>query len=500
MARRRRATWVAGAAVVVVLVGATVAGVLVARGDGGSSKPEGAGLPAVDTGVLSHVEVLKDPRDVGDLERVLGARAGGLVLDLARCELRAPGRWVFSGVASLPAGSERAHVVLGASWYRGDMGDGLGVKATVERSGRFSLPLDRTPVWPDARGDEEDRLAADPGQDSASGGCDLSVTYADVPVGRIDHPMVQPTASDQPYSSTAPAGTLQALGTGARLGVERDPHRVWAYLDARRVALPLEQVWVPSVDSGVVVTRAGPRVKAGDPCVGVELTLAIDASVSETRDCEPQVRATDEAVDGADGFVWGRPDPADQGGDGAYALATRAGTTVAVSGTSRDLVARVARSLQPHRNTRVLRHDVGDEVSEDLDTAIGATLVDGDRERSRFERDGRWYVIATGRRHRHASQSVYRFQHLTSGWSGDEIGGNDDAPVGVCARVTASLTAGEGWAAGVTYRDDLQIQAQRDGVWHDVDEVAGTWVETWTPGGWGVSLRFVDPRGNRVNC
>jgi hypothetical protein len=139
-------------------------------------------------------------------------------------------------------------------------------------------------------------------------------------------------------------------------------------------------------------------------------------------------------------------------------------------------------------------------VSEDLDVAVRATLVDGDRERARFQREGQWYVVATGRRRGHASQSVYRFQHLTSGWSGTQIGSDDDAPVGVCARVTAAQTAGEGWAAGVTYRDDLQIQAQRGGVWQDVDEVAGTWVETWEPGGWGVSLRFVDRNGDRVSC
>jgi hypothetical protein len=87
-----------------------------------------------------------------------------------------------------------------------------------------------------------------------------------------------------------------------------------------------------------------------------------------------------------------------------------------------------------------------------------------------------------------------------SGWSGESIGSNADTPVGTCARVTASGLPAEGWAAAVTYRDDLRIEAQRNGTWEPVEAVAGTWVETWEPGGWGVSLRFVDLAGNRVDC
>ena len=163
-----------------------------------------------------------------------------------------------------------------------------------------------------------------------------------------------------PIHYSAPSGTIQALGLGARLDDPNDPRTISLYSAWGGVTTSIRTVYVPHLagyQPAFELSLAG-----RPPCNEINMTIGPRDGVHQfivatlahcDRPTDPHLNDTHLPVGGAAGFTWGRG-----GINGPADIAQRivGTTTVWVEGgvdVSRAEIARVAGSLTTLRNTAI---------------------------------------------------------------------------------------------------------------------------------------------------
>jgi hypothetical protein len=417
-----------------------------------------------DTGVL---------RDISIPTHASRESGGPTRIRLDTCEHVAPGRWLLRGAVTAAAETPTP-VTLGTVFARGDMGYGTGVRATISGTGPFTLPIDLF-----ARA--ETKKAGFWAMNADSCSLDLADgngAYAEV------------TASRDPIGYRAPAGSVQALGIGARMDT-RDSKFEWAYFTWSRRAAQFEALWIPPTPSDDFrisdVDDPDNSETPDQSCLTFHYVVG-ETSVEQSAGCRRLGGVSEERVPGAETFRWQYNDA-----DRAHPVAVFEGDgfQVAISG-DREPVAAVAASLRPLRSTVIDPDALAPPPSFDEVVAVGrehlrATGEFGAigelTERARVRHDGIMTIAYVG--HYTAACSncedgVVAFLDVYESngrWRYDEGSGGsfDDC-----------LSAGGGWTNGVgaqvrlvTGDPSWTIEVLDPQTWAPIHTSDGVWIQDY---------------------
>ena len=420
-----------------------------------------------DTGVLSDISMQSH-----------GARSELSAIDanLRTCEQVAPGRWLLRGdVTSVPVGTP-APAVMNISFDRADMSQGVTVRATVAGKGPFTLPIDllasaethAVSAW----AIEANGCAIDTG--SGKGG------YAPT------------TASAAPIAYTAPAGTVQALGIGARMN-ERDDKFSWAYFAWSRIPSPFAELWIPPPAPGPFRLASVYEQDDNDTptdCATFTYTVG-ETNVTQTSGCRRLDGLSNDPVVGAPTFRWqyARSDHSSRSavlmGDGFQVVVFDRDVQrmVAVAASLRPVRALVvdpAATAPSHSLAQVIasgRNQI--QSSEDEFGAIGELT-----ERARIRRGDVTTVVFTGH-FAHACGNcedglvAYLDVYRSNGrWRADDDGGSgsfDD-----CLSISSGFSSGKGGDVRAIAGDPKwTIDVLDPATWHATDIVNGVWIQEY---------------------
>lgn len=461
-------------------------------------------LHPVDPGVLSDVVFITSDEQYSDLFDSLAVEASaapgaGTALELSECRLRAPGRWVYRGTATLPEGVESARVGVYLNETRGDLGTGFPLVATVTGPGDFAIAVDRTTL-----GDPDRPFTM---FDDSFGSCSLTIARADGAAVPSASGALEPTRVETPLRWTAPADSIQALGMGAVLGDRTDWRLSWAYSTYLGERLPFATLWLPP-EGGYSLSRW--NVDEETACRFLVVESDTEQIVFST-DCDWGLDLASGERTALAGWViasepGGRPGIATER-DGVIIQLQPAGSAEVDIAALVDIAA----TLTPFRNVGYSPEAPPLGASEDLEAAVAAVLdAGGWTERGRFRLGDGWIVVATrigesdegeaaGRIY--AVVGEFRARRIGSGeWVVTDNGGGGGSDF--CLRAWGSGDPEASYFVAFTAEPDWTIQVRRDGTWQDLPAVDGFYARVGGPDEveFETPLRALDGDGRVVRC
>lgn len=322
--------------------------------------------------------------------------SNGVWVDLERCLLESPGMLRLEGRIETPDGFEPGPVGMVAFLTSpvSSQGDATvatwHLKADVAGSGEFSFAVQR---WDPELVPNGGFFVIDPSADLIAA-CSLRAGSGP-PTGSVALQL------GELVDRVEPPGSVQHLGSGARLGDVTDPRLVYAYLSALQWQLPFEFIWSPDPDSGVVVRWVTDYRDSTEPCPRMELTVATDAGeahVAQTHGCHPSSNDgylgtaaidTGQPVPGSEVFTWW-----DSEGETLAAM-VEGDLVVSIRANSHNAIAQTAASLGEYTNAYVRELADNPFIDVDLDTVLAGVLTEeGLIERDRFAyRDAQMVIV-----------------------------------------------------------------------------------------------------------
>jgi hypothetical protein len=460
-------------------LGCLVTAVMFAAACGGAADP-GADGPAPTSNALADEVSLPQfgPFDTGVLTDIsIDARfsvttASQMTARLDACEHVAPGRWLLRGDMTA-APHDATEVLIRVSFDRGDMSTGVGVRATVSGRGRFTLPIDL--------------LARDDTQRVAFWAVDSRTCSLELGRGAGDYADV--IASKTPLDYRAPAGTVQALGIGARMD-QRDAKFAWAYFAWSRLAAPFADLWIPPPAPGpfrLPEIDGDSGDESASDCAVFSYSVG-ETIVRQSAGCRRLVGLSDDPVPGADGYHWQY-----ESADRKWRSAVLFGDSfqVVVSDSNLERLESVAASLEPVRSLVVASGAQAPSFAEVVEAGRLRLKTTGDEfgvvgdltERARIRHGDVTTVVYTG----HYADPCdncedglidYLDVYESNGrWRVDVDGGGsfDD-----CLSISAGWSAGRGvQVRAVTGDPRWTIDVVDVDVWAPVHTVDGVWIQDY---------------------
>lgn len=440
--------------------------------------------PATVSGVATGITV-------ADPSRHPNERRGELLLN--RCHHLAPGRWALGGeVLARPDDG----LVRQTLWFEtgSDVVNGFAFDLATAGIGEFTATVD----LPDSTGlafeghDENDECVIG---DQSNAGEGSAVTVA-----------------SEPLVYEAPAGSLQALGIGARLDQAGSLRTAWARHAWLQTALPFAEIWIPTGDhqgSGFRGPEEEDRSAVAHHrgnCLRTTYVVGENVRVEHEAGCSPSLEPGEPLTSNPD-FFWVEGD--DSAGIDPRAVMQRDHVRVSVGGPRAEVEALVG-ELAPVTNL-VIDHDAVDGTFSTAELAA-AKITDGPRELAGLVEHGRidhdlgtisvWTATDPNARegsNPHLMVALLVFeaegrinaQRIGGGWDGCH-GLVESWSEGTGASVLLML-ADPSWTAEIHVPEPYGPPTMIDGIWFAVFPDAETTI--------GVNLIGIhDAEGHPVDC
>ena len=294
------------------------------------------------------------------------------------------------------------------------------------------------------------------------------------------------TASSVPIDYDAPAGSVQALGIGARMD-RRDAAFAWAYFVWSHELSPFAELWIPP--PGSQQFRLSDPSDPDDPdCLAFQYAIG-ETLVEQSAGCARLRGISDDPVPDADGFRWAYSDP-----DRRYRTAVLIRDTfrLVVSDSDADRAAAVAASLRPVRSVVVDPDALAPppSLAEVVDAGRLRLKAEGEfgpigdfNERARVDHDGITTIAYTGHYAHPCSNCENGVLALLDVYKSD---GRWRYDVGSGGSFDDCVSVGGGWSRGVgaqvrvvTADPRWTIEVLDPAAWAPIHTADGVWIQDY---------------------